>query len=250
MMPGDQHVTLAIEISNPSMPAPGVAAGLLAGSGGPLGEEPVAPSTRTADDLTPAIDRLFARLGLAPAAIGRVVVSVGPGGYTSMRMAVAAGRMICLAVGARCAAVPSAEVAAVELALAGASGLAWPLAVVMAAKGERAFTTVVESAGPDGARVRGPGRVIDAAELAGLGVRAVAGDGHLPPSFVAEAGRLGIPVLASRLSARACLAAGASAPDIEPDRLVPLYAREPEAVTLWNARRAGPGGGGGPVVQL
>lgn len=233
-MPG--ALTLAIEISNPAIPQPGVAVGeVLRGGVREIGSEPVRPSTRQDDDLVPAIDRLFKRQRLSPSDIGRVAVSVGPGGYTSMRMAVAAGKMIAEAGGARCVAVPSTLVVAHALR---EQSPPLPFVVAMASKNDSAYTALF---GPAFDREPPPvGRVIDASQLESLGARTLIGDEHLPAAFIEAAKNLGMAILRPVLSAAACLRASANLPEIDPAALVPIYARQPEAVTLWQARRPRP----------
>ena len=102
-------LTLAIEASNPSCTA-GVAIG--SRTGGLLGVEAVAAGDGRHDDLMSAIDRLAKRAGVGPRDIGRVAVSIGPGGYTALRIAVAAAKMMCEALRASCVAIPTARVVA------------------------------------------------------------------------------------------------------------------------------------------
>src|SRR5436190_12445195 len=67
------------------------------------------------DDLLPAIDRLFARCGFTPRDLsggGAVGVSVGPGGFTGLRIAVATAKMLAETLDTKLVAVPSALVAA------------------------------------------------------------------------------------------------------------------------------------------
>jgi tRNA A37 threonylcarbamoyladenosine modification protein TsaB len=115
--PRRDRYCLAIETSNPSINAE-VALGVLRESGAPsagvdcITVEPVREVGRNEDDLLPAIDRACRRAGIAARQIARVGVSVGPGGYTSLRVACAAGKMIAEAVGALCVPVSSAAVAA------------------------------------------------------------------------------------------------------------------------------------------
>jgi len=95
-------LVLAIEISNPSARgdgSPGVA--LLTTSGEPVGAEPLGADARHDDDLMPAIDRLFTKTGRAPADIERVAVSVGPGGFTGLRVAVVTAKLLAHAAGAQ-----------------------------------------------------------------------------------------------------------------------------------------------------
>src|SRR5262245_58553079 len=104
-MPSD--LCLAIEISNPSAAAgAGVALGRAGAGLQVLVVEALAPERRHDDDLVPSIDRVFRRAGCSPGEIGLVGVSIGPGGFTSLRIAIAAAKMICEATGSRCVGVP------------------------------------------------------------------------------------------------------------------------------------------------
>ncbi|PKN46670.1 MAG: tRNA (adenosine(37)-N6)-threonylcarbamoyltransferase complex dimerization subunit type 1 TsaB [Deltaproteobacteria bacterium HGW-Deltaproteobacteria-17] len=123
-------ITLAIESSNPA-PAPDPSRGgenenpwhggvaLIEGEReeacAPLGVERLraerAGNERTGafdDDLMPAIDRLCARAGVEPAQLGRIAVSVGPGGFTGLRIACAVAKSIAEATGAKLVGVPAA----------------------------------------------------------------------------------------------------------------------------------------------
>ncbi|MBX3405656.1 MAG: hypothetical protein KF869_02730 [Phycisphaeraceae bacterium] len=252
MMQG--RLTLAIETSNPTAAAEGsgmsVALGRMSEVGlEPLGEEPVRAGARGRaagasairvsggsggegdDDLVPAIDRLCARTGLGPTDLrgGRVAVAVGPGGYTGLRVACAVGKMIAEGSGAACVAVPTAAVA-----LAGDShGERVKRAVALASKNDTAWVWV------EGEPDASVGRVLCAADvplLASEGVRALIADAHLPMAMREACVHAGIVVRPPALSAAACLAASAAFPDIDPADLVPIYAREPDAVTQWRAR--------------
>lgn len=252
-------MTLAIEISNPTAAGPGCGVALTAGGeGGWVDQEllkPMRPGARGGhdDDLMPAIDRLFVRRGVAPRGVGTVVVSIGPGGFTGLRVACAAAKMIAAAAdggGAQCVAVPTALVAAHAMRDALARG--GPMVVTLAAKGETAWAQAFECGGGNaGIIARGSGGLIAASDLAGLwegGVRILAGDRFLPRSMREEAERLGMAIVEPELSATACLEASRGLPRIDPVELVPLYPREPDAVTLWRTRkgaaRAEPGSSG------
>lgn len=233
-MPADQRpdLTLAIETSNPSVhPGPGVALGRIAsGRVEVLGVEPLAKTSRHDDDLMPAIDRLFAGLGASPRRVARVAVSVGPGGYTALRVAAATGKMIAEATGARCVAVPTA----LALALRVPEG-AEPFAVLLAGKGDSAWAAVFEKGwrGGIGAGTGATGRIVTGAEVDGLGVRALIGDRFTPEPIRARAAELGVPVHEPVYDPSACLEASAHLPEIDPAALAPIYPREPDAVTLW-----------------
>jgi len=243
-MPTDRpaDLTLAIETSNPSIhPGPGVALGRTAdGRVELLGAEPLAKTSRHDDDLMPAIDRLFARLGVSPRQIGRVAVSVGPGGYTALRVAVATGKMIAEAQGAKCVAVPTA----LALALRAPEGTE-PFAVLLAGKGDSAWAAVFKEGwrGAIGAATGAEGRLITGADVDGLGVRALISDRFTPEPIRARAAELGIPVHEPVYDPVACLEASVCLPEIDPAALVPIYPREPDAVTLWRRLHGSEGGG-------
>jgi tRNA threonylcarbamoyladenosine biosynthesis protein TsaB len=231
------RLCLAIEISNPSSVepgggeggfGPGVAVGEV-GSREAVGKELLVESERHDDDLMPAIDRLFRRVGATPRGIAQVAVSVGPGGYTALRIAVATAKMLCEATGAACITVPSALV--VSRRVQGAK----PFAVALASKGEAAWITEFRG-DEDGST----GRLITASDVASLDVPLLVGDRFLPAQVRAAAIERGIAIEPPRFDAAACLEAAIGRAAIDPLHLVPLYPREPEAVTQWRKRHGGP----------
>lgn len=238
-MPDDRsHLTLAIEASNPSAAGdrsgPGVAIGRLgrAGESGAelLGVELLRSAARHDDDLMPAVDRLWSRLaggGLVrdKRDLARIAVSIGPGGYTGLRVAVTAAKCIAEAVGALCVPVPSASV----VARRASADLPRPFAVALASKRETTVTTVFDA--PD--TVRAPAREIDADALETLGCRALIADRFLPDSIRARCAALDLRIDGPVFDPAACLEAAAAIDPIDPAQLVPLYGREPEAVRKW-----------------
>lgn len=195
--------------------------------------EPVREVGRNEDDLLPAIDRACARAGIAARQIALVGVSIGPGGYTSLRVACAAGKMIAEAVGARCVPVSSAAVAAL-----GAGRVDARLGVCLASKDDAVYFTLF----PPGWT---PGEPVPVGGLLGAGdvpleqIDILIGDEHIPPTLRQRAVAAGIPVQEPRLTASACLqlACAAEGASIDPVELVPFYPREPDAVTLWRKRQ-------------
>lgn len=244
---------LAIEISNPgagirtddagTRSGPNVALGRAVGSNVQLIDRewlrptPVGTRGGIDDDLMPALDRLFKRLGTPARAwlraerASRVAVSIGPGGYTSVRIACAAGKMIAEAAGAKAVAVPT------DAALARAARrdptLIGPLAVVLAGKGDSAWARIHTS---DEVHPTQPGRLITAADLPTMRIGALVADAHLPRDMRTVAEGLGLRIVEPTYDAAAVVELGALLPAIDPVELNPLYPREPDAVTLWRAR--------------
>lgn len=230
-------LTLAIETSNPPAPGGGsVALGLVdAGAASLLEREDLRPVGRERDDLLPAIDRVVRAAGKQPADLQAVAVSIGPGGYTSLRMACAAAKMIAFPSDARCWAVPSALSAALS---ADDRTRARPLAVALAAKRDTAHVTIFQPgferspAAPCGAVL-----TVDGLEAKAGGLGAIIADKHLPATFRDWAARAGVPTVEPVWDAWAVLLAAAALPPVELLSLNPDYGREPEAVTLWRARK-------------
>ncbi|MBL0928110.1 MAG: tRNA (adenosine(37)-N6)-threonylcarbamoyltransferase complex dimerization subunit type 1 TsaB [Phycisphaerales bacterium] len=234
-------VVLAIEATNPGSGLPGEV--LVARAGVVLSEGVLDPTGRHDDALMPAVAGACAAAGISPRQIGRVVVSTGPGGYTSCRIAVTAAKLIAEASGCGLVGVPTAlgvvrriphglsPGATVSVCLAWKRGDAW-----------RQRFAVGEAGGPrelDGGALvplrevvegaRGDALVIADAELAGMLGEAAAAIGASLPATAA-------PVF----SARAILEASAGLAPVDPAALVPLYPREPEAVSKWRTLKEGP----------
>ncbi len=246
-----RQFAISIESSNPSATdggatgGPGVAAARVkpAGAGWAQAEAPVCEQLKSGagreDDLMPAIDRLLKRLGAAPGEIVLVAVSVGPGGFTALRVAVSIVKILSFATGAACAAVPTACVVARRTRAD--SG---PLAVLLAGKGDSAFATVFGpadlSALADGGPLEvPPGRIVRAADMESLGLRSIVADRFVPAPILAAAQRLGIARTMPEYDAVACLELGLRMPPISADHLAPIYPREPEAVVKWRQLHPG-----------
>ncbi|MEN0020557.1 MAG: tRNA (adenosine(37)-N6)-threonylcarbamoyltransferase complex dimerization subunit type 1 TsaB [Planctomycetota bacterium] len=237
-------LTLAIETSNPSALAPGHnrdrALGI--GPGVAIGEdataldhEAVGNTERHGDDLMPAIDRLCARNNIAPRGIERIAVSVGPGGFTGLRIATVTAKLLAEVTGAAVHAVPSWLSARHGCDIDLGPG---PIAVCLASKRTAAWVVLTPDtdAGLDDSQTLGTVEV-DAIEDAKP--RALIGDRFLPETFRAWADANSAPVLSPRFSAAAVWAWADRVPAVDPLQLSPLYAREPEAVTRWREQRGG-----------
>lgn len=228
-------LTLAIEISNPSAAEgaldsarPGVAIGEgdTPASATVLGVEPLAKGRDHDNDLLPAIDRLTRRLAFKPRDLTRVAVSAGPGGFTSLRLAVAAAKMICEVTGAHPRAVPTANVAARAFV-----NPASPFAVALASKHDSVYITVFDR----DATPAGNGRIITASEIPTLGVTVLLADSYLPQEIRDACAKHAVTIAPLNLDAASCFFASLVQPDIDPLALAPIYPREPEAVTKWRA---------------
>jgi tRNA threonylcarbamoyladenosine biosynthesis protein TsaB len=207
---------------------------------------PFEAAGRHATQLLQRLDELLRGRGLRPADLAEVYVSAGPGSFTGLRIGITVARTLALALpGLRVAPVPTASAVAEN-----ARDLDWQhLAVVMDHKdGEfyaalfcRGKTGTVPAFGgyspgfPALARVeeflsRAPrplvvlGEALEFVRLEGPGVTRADPSLDLPtPEGVWRVGR--------RLAK--------SGEFTEPQRLLPLYTRKPEAVRLWEKRNPG-----------
>lgn len=247
-MSQDALLTLGIETSNPSAQGSGswrpevVLARLgVGGEGFWCEREALDLSNPHDDDLMPAISRLCARVGVGPRAIRRIAVSVGPGGFTAVRIAVAAAKLIAEVTGAECVPVPSAWVAA--RAWSREHGGGGGVAVALAAKGPTAFVT--EFAAGELPIATGPGRLMtggEMRELPGRGVGVLLCDRFVIPIVGSPGDIPGLSVCEIGFDGLACVEMAELAAPVDPVELVPRYPREPEAVTKWRELKARKGG--------
>ncbi len=256
--PGQPALTLAIEIANPGNPATPavrtaaaeVAVGLVT-HGDPsrtqmLAVEPLHEVDRDRDDLIPAIERLLAGAGRTLRDLRQIAVSIGPGGFTSTRVACATGALLADGLGIATIAVPSALVAAVhasERILERGSALATEAstAVLLASKGEAVWCALIPvGAAPSAlALAARQGSMKAADQIIALKPARVLADAHLPASIRAALTAAGIPIHPLLFTAPACVKAASLCEPGDPSTLVPIYPREPEAVTLWRSRHGG-----------
>ncbi len=246
------RLTLAIETSNPSADqtaaassgthptGPSVALGWTGSESPPtlLGIEALRSTSRHDDDLFCAIDRLWQRVhaenpSLKKSAIDRIAVSAGPGGYTGLRVAVAAAKTLALALDARCVQVPSAMIVAANLD----PTLPTPLGIAMASKADRTILTTFETLSIP-AMTRSPlnSCEITVDDLADDQLRTLVADAHLPAPIAQWCADHHIPIHAPTYDALACLRLSCFLPDCDPHALEPIYGRQPEAVRQWRQR--------------
>lgn len=185
--------------------------------------------------LLPSIDRCFREASLTPDALrepgARIAVSIGPGGYTSVRIAVTAAKLLSEATGAFCVPVPTARVVAARVTSQ------TPFAVGLASKRESAWFALFAA---DGAPRCTLGIADEAvvARLSEEGVGLLVIDGHAPKRIVELARQASIRVQPPVFDPGACALLGATLEPIDPLALEPIYPREPEAVTKWRALKA------------
>lgn len=154
-------------------------------------------------ELMPTIDRLCRDRGVRPRDLGEVYVSLGPGSFTGLRVALATVKMLALAGGVRVVGIPSIDALRIE----------HPGAMVLL------------NIKRGSAYCAGPGHPPALRTLEEIEALAWPAVSDATPG-VETIWRLG----------RTRAAAG----DFDdPATLVPAYIREPEAVTLWNERESG-----------
>ncbi len=221
------------------------------GEDGSLLAEVVAPTGPAhTQRLLPDLHRALAMAGAAPEDIGTVVVGLGPGTFTGLRIGVATARALAQVSGARLVGVPSLQSLLVELRSGDPLGGATAYVALVDGKRREVFAAVLEASSATGAGA-GPAADVqrplvvaadDIPELLGRHPGAlIGGDGArlyrdlLPPSATLSP-LVGPPTAAMALRAWHGRAAGV----VEGcDRVVPIYGREPDA-QRWSARpRAG-----------
>jgi tRNA threonylcarbamoyladenosine biosynthesis protein TsaB len=205
---------------------PGVALGVDDGDLRVLGVELLHEGARHDDDLMPAIDRLCRAHAVSPQKLKAIAVSVGPGGYTSLRIAVATAKMLAEATGAATIAVPSWRAAAWAVPAEP------PTLVCLASKGQSAYAVLLE---PPAERILGP---VEADAVERLRPHTLIADGFLPPTLRAAADRAGARVLEPVFAPEALLHLSRGLAPTDPLALAPIYSREAEAVTQWRRRHA------------
>ncbi len=207
-----------------------------------LTERSFSAQTQHARELIPTLARLYDEFGWRAGQVEECYLSIGPGSFTGLRVAVTFARHLALATGARLCAVPTLDVIAANVL-----GLPSPparLAVILDAKRGQVFGALftLEGAGyqrdaeprliepgvllKEGAALSVMGEGIDYHRDAVAASGATILDRIIWPPRAAGVHRLGWEL--SRV--------GLYTP---PRELVPCYLRRPEAEELWEKRKAG-----------
>ncbi|CAN7260196.1 tRNA (adenosine(37)-N6)-threonylcarbamoyltransferase complex dimerization subunit type 1 TsaB [Mycolicibacterium frederiksbergense] len=202
-------IVLALDTATPAVTAGIVEVGATIVT---LAERTVVDARAHAERLTPNVVAALADSGKTMADLEAVVVGCGPGPFTGLRVGMATAAAYGQALG-----IPVHGVCTLD-------------AIARATRGEVLVITdarrreVYWARYRDGVRVAGPA-VDAAAEVNADGVQAVAGSPALAASF-------GLPVIGPEYPTAAELVAAVPDWRQEPEPLVPLYLRRPDAKTL------------------
>lgn len=202
-------IVLALDTATPAVTAGIVEVGAAIVT---LAERTIVDARAHAERLTPNVIAALAEGGKTMADLDAVVVGCGPGPFTGLRVGMATAAAYGQALG-----IPVRGVCTLD-------------AIARATRGEVLVVTdarrreVYWARYRDGVRVAGPA-VNAAAEVNADGVQAVAGSPALAASF-------GLPVIGPEYPTAAELVAAVSEWNQEPEPLIPLYLRRPDAKTL------------------
>ena len=123
----------------------------------------------------PAIDRIMARARLHGGDLDAVAVSIGPGGFTGLRIAVSTAKLMAEALGVAVIGVPSALVAAAS------SGERERVLVLLASKENSVWATLCEPDPAEGDwRMAEPAGLVTAETIELSGAMVVPADRYLP----------------------------------------------------------------------
>jgi len=221
-------------------------------------------------DLVPTIDAICQQHGLGPADLAELYVSLGPGSFTGLRIAVATAKMLALTLGVKIVGVPTLDILCAQhpgkmVCLNIKRDTAWSAAPGTTSEtglpGETPAGTPPEIA-PRTASARGaaaeavPGAASEEISKGQSASDPTRGrpEGEpavgYPPALrsLAEIAATGLPLVADTLENALPVepdvrvlyqlgrAAAANNRYDDPLSLLPQYIREPEAVTLWDQR--------------
>lgn len=196
--------------------------------------------SRQDDLLMPSIATLFEQEGTQQDAIDVIAVSVGPGGFTGLRIGVSTAKGIAEVTGCSLLAVPSALATAesirdrlsvgdrVIVASAAKADSCWLTSLVMESDGWRQ-----ESAGLHHVEPPSPEVIALCKEAT------VIADEFMPEMLRSALTGVEEPILDAMSVMQVALGKLERGETTDPLDLAPIYPREPDAVTLWNERRSG-----------
>ncbi|MBC8522885.1 tRNA (adenosine(37)-N6)-threonylcarbamoyltransferase complex dimerization subunit type 1 TsaB [PVC group bacterium] len=201
---------------------------------GKIIELPVMQGDRSKDTVMPAVDNVISLVGGTPNNINTVVVSIGPGGFTGLRIAVATAKMISFATGA--------SIVPVETALGvvqSSNDTPNTSLVVSCVKKDNFWLSVV---GKDPRWSCSSRLICDDEFEEHLDSKSVLfGDQFLPEQIRLTCEKLGVEVRPAVSNATSIMEVGIellkAGKTVDPIALLPLYPREAEAVRRWQENK-------------
>lgn len=216
-------------------------------------------SADTSETLMAAIALLCARNRIQPPQLSSITVDVGPGGFTGLRTGVITAKVLAEITGARLVGVPGALVAAEESTDLRARPELRRILVLLAVKRREsasshagtawcAVLSRLEAGAPWSMDAPAPsGHLVTLESLEpgapaeGWGTQATLAEASQLPDLAHRHREAGTLWLEPRWSARACLRVAQQGHlrtlRSDPAALTPIYGREAEAVTRWDALR-------------
>ena len=194
--------------------------------------ERLTSSTRRGDALMPAVESICRQAGITPGDLEGIGVSIGPGGFTGLRIGIAAAKMLSWSLD-----IPLVAMQTALLAAETAGDLDGLMAVVLASKDDTCWLTLVE--GASGSRsISQAGTLVEPEMFLATiqGVDHLLVDEHLPESMAGHGLITRRPEFDPAVLLEMTERRLASGETVDPLELSPLYPREPEAVRLWDSR--------------
>lgn len=197
---------------------------------------------RHEDRLLPSIDELMQANELQPRDLDAVAVSIGPGGFTGLRIAVSTAKGIAETTDCSTIAVPSALVAAEHVRSRVEPG--GRVLVASASKKDTCWLTLLECVPEGWDEVEGGGiHVVDPPPEATVALcegALLIADEHIPSAFKESVSSIVQGLEEPHLDAEACARIASwmlgRGETVDPLDMQPLYPREPEAVRSWRLR--------------
>ncbi len=197
------------------------------------------PPRRQRVDLLPTIDGLFRQQDLAPAALQQVYVNVGPGSFTGLRIAMATVQALALVQPLQVAALCSLDVLAGNLP----PDTPGPVFIGVNQKADTIYGRLFASHPTSDWHATTPAGLHTAADILALQPASILAE-MLPTEGtgcdeLAQVKRLNAELTTPRSEVlwRLGQAAAARQQWVEVRQLLPVYARAPEAVRLWEQRQ-------------
>jgi tRNA threonylcarbamoyladenosine biosynthesis protein TsaB len=246
------QVSLAIETSgHASSVALGIADSIVS-----VGE---IAQRRHAVDLVPTIDRLFKDHALAPKDLSEIYISIGPGSFTGLRIGIAVAKLLARTTNAKIVAVPTIDSLAHGLAQVPHNTLPDLVAIMLNIKDDTGWANLYQKPSapnqpwhpllPSGLLPFSAITAKSAASPSPIGLIAEVLPESIesapdPSAALAALNILPLPAELSISHAQSIwhIARAMSTQNLFTDPLLiaPIYARQPEAVTLWNKRHGEP----------